>query len=227
MQDNFRVSPNQLVAIKLTRLRRFAFARDRDTYLDCAEYRQLMREIGMLLAYEVANELQTETVDFEIPTRGSASGTLLIGNYSVVVPILRTGLVLAEGFQSVLSHTHTGHIGLHQNKSTKRELIEYLVVLPDPSPSDRLFILLDPVIATGETAHRAITIVKEHGATKIIFVSLIASSEARERLSRDHHDVRFYTATIDEKLEDGRVYPGLGSVSELLFGFKTTNSIPL
>lgn len=226
MPGSLSVSANKLIAIKLARFRRFSSAfRGAGEYLDCAEYRQLMREIGMLLAYEVGDDLSVEKIEFETP-RGMAVGAALRGNFSVVVPILRTGLVLAEGFQSVLSHTHTGHIGLHRIKDhPERQLLQYLVVLPDPDPPDRLFIIIDSVIATGDTADRAIRLVKEHGATNISFVSVIASRPAISRLTQEHDDVNFYTTEIDDVLDEhGRVLPGLGSVSELLFGFKTTTS---
>lgn len=228
MQDNFTVSTNQLIAIKLSRMRSYEkfvqLEQAQGKYLDCAPYRQFMHEISTLLAYEVAGDLLTEEKDIET-SRGKAQGVLLKGNYSVLVPILRTGLSMAEGFQMVLSHTHTGHIGLHHDKDDPdRRLLEYLVVLPNPDPPDRLFIILDPVIATGETAHKAITILKNHDVRNISFACLIASRHARAFLSNKHPDVRFYATAIDDGLDPGtgRVIPGLGAVSELLFGYKTT-----
>lgn len=185
----------------------------------------LMREIGMLLAYEVANDLSTKKNPVETP-RGNADGTFLHGNYSAVVPILRTGLVLADGIQAVLSHTHTGHIGLHRDKDhPEHKILQYLEVLPVADPPDRLFIVADPVIATGDTADQALRILKAHGAKKISFVSVITSQKAKDRLSNDHPTVKFYVAAVDEEVDpSGRVVPGLGSVSELLFGFRTTTS---
>jgi uracil phosphoribosyltransferase len=226
VQHNVHVSTNQLVAIKLTRMREFAaLSRRGDRYLDCAPYRQLMREICMLLAYEVAGDLPIEEKIFETPY-GMATGKFLRGHhYSVVVPILRTGLIMAEGFQTVFSHTHAGQIGLHRDK-TSRELLQYVIVLPDADPSDRLFIVLDSVIATGETADRALSILKDHGATNISFVGLVASRPGIERLAKDHPKVRFYLAAVDDGLDDkeGWVIPGLGAVSELLFGFRSTRT---
>ena len=224
MRGEFNISTNKVMAIKLARLRAFVAPPDDPTeyYPDCAAYKHFMREIGMLLAYEVAKDLTTMDVRFDTP-RGEATGKRLSGNYSVVVPILRTGLILAEGFQTVLSHTHTGHIGLHKDKDhPEAGLIEYLVVLPNPDPPTRLFIVLDSVVATGETADRAINLIKEHGATNISFGSVVTSRLARDRLTKAHPDVRFYAAAVDEELDAaGRVVPGLGSVSELLFGFRT------
>jgi uracil phosphoribosyltransferase len=211
---NFAASPNKLVAHKVTQLRRDP--------LNCADYRQIMRHISTLLAYEVTLQLPYEEFPFEV--RGCKTSGIYLGNDPVIVPILRTGLIMAEAFQEVMPQTLTGHIGIHRDKSKPdRKLLEYLVSLPDLK--DRLVILLDPVIATGDTAKRAIELVKRRGAENIRFVSIIISEKARDILTTKHHDVRFYCAEVDEKVNDiGQVLPGLGSVSERLFGFKTKKS---
>ena len=160
MNGGFTTSRNALAAHKLTQLRREPLA--------CAEYRQLVRHISLLLAYEVTLALPAEEVKFE--ARGwQASGTSL-GIDPVIVPILRTGLVMAEAFQEVMPQTLTGHIGLHRDKGDpNRRLLQYLVSLPELK--GRLVILLDPVIATGDTACRALEIAKRRGAQDISFVS--------------------------------------------------------
>jgi uracil phosphoribosyltransferase len=214
MNGSFTTSGNALVAHKLTQLRREPLA--------CAEYRHLVRHISLLLAYEVTVALPAEAMKFEI--RGwPASGTSL-GIDPVIVPILRTGLVMGEAFQEVMPQTLTGHIGLHRDKGDpNRKLLQYLVSLPDPK--GRLVILLDPVIATGDTACRALEIAKRRGAENISFVSLVVSRPGRDRLVRDHSDVHFYCAAVDETVnEAGQVLPGLGSVSERLFGFRTRST---
>ena len=211
MNGGFTTSRNALAAHKLTQLRREPLA--------CAEYRHLVRHISLLLAYEVTLALPAEEVKFE--ARGcQASGTTL-GIDPVIVPILRTGLVMAEAFQEVMPQTLTGHIGLHRDKGDpNRKLLQYLVSLPDPK--GRLVILLDPVIATGDTACRALEIAKRRGADDISFVSLVVSRPGLDRLVQEHPDVHFYCVAMDETVnEAGQVLPGLGSVSERLFGFRT------
>jgi uracil phosphoribosyltransferase len=178
-----------------------------------------VRHISLLLAYEVTLALPAEEVRFEV--RGwQASGTSL-GIDPVIVPILRTGLVMAEAFQEVMPQTLTGHIGLHRDKGDpNKKLLQYLVSLPDMK--GRMVMLLDPVVATGDTACRALEIAKRRGAQNISFVSLVVSRPGRDRLVQEHPDVHFYCAAVDEAVnEAGQVLPGLGSVSERLFGFRT------
>ncbi len=211
MSGNFTISRNALVAHKLTQLRREP--------LNCAEYRLLVRHISFLLAYEVTLFLPTTELKFEV--RGCKAGGKSLGNDPIIVPILRTGLVMAEAFQEVMPQTLTGHIGLHRDKGdANRKLLQYIVSLPDMK--DRLVILLDPVIATGDTACRAVEIAKRRGAEDIRFVSLVVSESGRNRIVQDHPDVNFHCAAVDEIVNDsGQVLPGLGSVSERLFGFRT------
>lgn len=214
MGGGFTTSRNALAAHKLTQLRREP--------LLCAEYRHLVRHISLLLAYEVTLALPAEKIRFEV--RGcQASGTTL-GSDPVIVPILRTGLVMAEAFQEVMPQTLTGHIGLHRDKGDpRRKLLQYLVSLPEMN--ERLVILLDPVIATGDTACRALEIAKRRGAQNISFVSLVVSRPGRDRLVQQHPDVHFYCVAVDDTVnEAGQVLPGLGSVSERLFGFRTKSA---
>jgi len=225
MQDNFTVLTNKSLRLKLTELRECAARAEKRQIFDCDDYSRLMREIGIGLAYEAAKDLATEQRPVYTPY-GKAVGTFLQSR-PVVVPVLRSGLTLAEGFQTVLSNDmHTGYIGIHRDKNDlQRELLQYVIILPDPDPPDRLFIVLDPVIATGDTADQALNILKEHGATNISFMSLVVSQPAQDRLAKAHSDVRFYAVSIDEELDldhPGRVRPGIGSVSGNLFGFRTT-----
>ncbi len=214
MSGGFTTSRNALIAHKLTQLRREPLA--------CAEYRHLVRHISLLLAYEVTVSLPAEEVTFEV--RGRPASGASLGIDPVIVPILRTGLVMGEAFQEVMPQTLTGHIGLHRDKGDpNRKLLQYLVSLPDAK--GRLVILLDPVIATGDTACRALEIAKRRGADNISFVSLVVSRPGRDRLVREHPDVHFYCAAVDETVnEAGQVLPGLGSVSERLFGFRTRST---
>jgi uracil phosphoribosyltransferase len=181
-----------------------------------------VRHISLLLAYDVTVTLPAAEVTFEV--RGCQASGASLGIDPVIVPILRTGLVMGEAFQEVMPQTLTGHIGLHRDKGDpNRKLLQYLVSLPDAK--GRLVILLDPVIATGDTACRALEIAKRRGAENISFVSLVVSRPGRDRVVREHPDVHFYCAAVDETVnEAGQVLPGLGSVSERLFGFRTRST---
>jgi uracil phosphoribosyltransferase len=214
MNGRFTASRNALAVHKLTQLRREP--------LVCSEYRHLVRHISLLLAYEVTLALPAETVTFEV--RGCQASGIALGSDPVIVPILRTGLVMAEAFQEVMPQTLTGHIGLHRDKGDpNRKLLQYLVSLPEMD--ERLVILLDPVVATGDTACRALEIAKRRGARNISFVSLVISRLGRDRLVTEHPDVHFYCVAVDETVnEAGQVLPGLGSVSERLFGFRTRSA---
>ena len=214
MSGGFTISRNALASHKLTQLRREP--------LVCAEYRHLVRHISLLLAYEVTLALPAEPVTFEV--RGCETSGTTLGSDPVIVPILRTGLVMAEAFQEVMPQTLTGHIGLHRDKGDpNKKLLQYLVSLPEMI--ERLVIMLDPVIATGDTACRALEIAKRRGAQNISFVSLVVSRQGRDRLVREHPDVQFYCVAVDETVnEAGQVLPGLGSVSERLFGFRTRSA---
>jgi len=211
MNGRITTSQNALIAHQITRLRREP--------LGCAEYRGILRNISLLLAYEVTLNLPVEKITFQVRD-WPASGAVL-GNDPVIVPILRTGLIMAEAFQEVMPQTLTGHIGIHRDKDDpEKRLLQYLVSLPDLS--DRLVVLLDPVIATGETADRAVQIVKRRNAKNVCFGSVIVSKPAMDKLFAAHGDVHFFCGAADEIVNEvGQVLPGLGSVSERLFGFKT------
>lgn len=224
--SKFHISDHPLVAMKLTRLRR---EEDRnlspEQRLSCGAYSQLMKEISTLLAYEATRDLPTDKQEFET-TRGRAAGSAPRHDTPVIVPILRSGLVMAQAFLDVLPYAHTGHIGIHRDKSDpERKTIEYLVILPDPDPPERLYLLLDPVVAEGDTVCRAIESLKQIGVRRIRLVSLIVSSKGRDLLAKKHPDVEVYCAAVDERVNPrGEVEPGLGSVSEHLFGFKALDN---
>lgn len=214
MNETLFVTRNPLILHKLTQLRKEPF--------DCAEYREVMRHIGLLLASEISLSLPAKNVTFT--SRGILTKGTSLSCELVVVPILRTGLVLSEAFQEVVPNTLTGHIGIHRDKNDpSRKLMQYLVSLPDLAGATVL--LFDPVIATGDTAIRAIEIIKRNHAAKIYFVSIVISKKSLCRFSKEHPDILFYCAAVDSDLNsEGQVLPGLGSVSERLFGFKTKSS---
>jgi len=190
-----------------------------------------MYEISLLLAYEATSNLPTNNVEV-ITERGITSGAALKSNEPAVIPVLRSGLIMADGFRHALPQAVIGHIGIHQSKQT-RQMTEYMASLP--SPEDRLFIILDPVIATGDTACRAIEILLEHGvaASNIIFVAFIASESGKNRVLSEHPEIRICCASIDAGIDNNgtglnasfQVVPGIGSVSKKIFGFQT-ESLP-
>jgi len=217
MTGNFHVSDHPLVQHKLTHMRK------RKEDLRSREFVRLMREMGMLMAYEV-------TADIKLPaekrinteTGGVTTGRTLGRQKPVIVPILRTGLIMAEGLQDVIPTTLTGHIGIQyqsRHQDPNENPIDYLVTLPDDI-RDRHFIIVDPVVATGVTACRAISMLREFEikSENIRFVTILVTRVAKQRLIKEHEGVTVYCASDEEELLDGtRVLNGLGYVSERLY----------
>jgi uracil phosphoribosyltransferase len=189
-----------------------------------------MRELGMLMAYEVTADLPVDPKDVQTP-RGKAKGVEMRGDNPVIVPILRSGIVLADGIMDVIPRVVVGHIGIHRDKR-ENLVTEYFVSLP--RPLTRLFIVVDPVIATGATSCQAIEALKKNGVeeSQIRFVSLVISLAGKNIIAQRYPGISMYCAAIDSGTDDIsimqeglnealQVMPGLGSVSERLFGFKT------
>lgn len=195
-------------------LHKLAIMRARET--SSAEFRRLLREISTLLCYEVTRDLPLEPQTVHTPV-GPAMGHKIEGKKLVFVPILRAGLGLVEGMLDLAPSARVGHIGLYREPSTL-EAIEYYFRAPEDL-SERLCILVDPMLATANTAVAAIGRLKDRGVTRIRFVCLVAAPEGIERLHSAHPDVHLWTAAIDERLDEhGYIVPGLGDAGDRLFG---------
>jgi len=201
------ISPHPLVQHKLTLLR--------DHGTDPKLFRELLREIAVLLAYEATTDLATEEVMVMTPL-GQARGRRLRERVGLV-PILRAGLGMVEGIWNMMPNTEVWHIGLFRDEQTL-EPVEYYSRLP-VSPTVDVCLILDPMLATGGSGAAAIDMLKNWGARRIKFVGVIAAPEGVRRLTTTHPDVPLYLAAVDERLnEAGYIVPGLGDAGDRLFG---------
>ena len=208
--SNIHVVGHPLVQHKLTLMR--------DKAVSTKGFRQLLNEIGMLLAYEVTRDLPLELVEVETPLATFMSPTIS-GKKLVFAPILRAGVGFLDGMLNLVPSARVAHIGLYRNPETL-EAVEYYFKAP-ADVADRLVIVMDPMLATANSAVAAIEKLKGRGVTDIRFVCLLAAPEGVERLTRAHPDVKIWTAAIDEKLNDhGYIVPGLGDAGDRMFGTK-------
>ena len=190
----------------------------RDVTTTTQMFRQLVNELTLLLTYEATKDLATETVDIETPLEWM-SAERITGKKVAVCPILRAGVGMLDGVLSLIPGARVGFIGLYRNEETL-EPVEYYVKLPNDIV-DRVVILLDPMLATGNSTAAAVATVKGAGATSIRLIALIATPEGIERIHREHPDVAIVVASVDRALnEKGYIVPGLGDAGDRLYGTK-------
>ena len=188
----------------------------RDKNTSTKEFRELVHEISMLMAYEVTRDMPLTDKEIETPV-AKTTAKVLAGKKVALVPILRAGLGMVDGMLSIIPNAKVGHIGLYRDPNTLKP-VEYYCKLPDDI-QNREVILLDPMLATGGSASAAITFLKECGIKSIKFVCLISAPDGIERLQKDHPDVPIFCAAKDERLNDhAYIIPGLGDAGDRLFG---------
>ena len=188
----------------------------RDAKRSTKGFRQLLNEIGMLLAYEVTRDLPLEYIDIETPLT-AMSAPQIAGKKLVLAPILRAGVGFLDGMLSLVPSARVAHIGLYRDPETL-QAVEYYFKAPSDL-ADRMILVLDPMLATANSAVAAIDRLKERGAKDLRFVCLLAAPEGIERLRAAHPDVRIWTAALDERLNDhGYIVPGLGDAGDRMFG---------
>ncbi|WP_172331091.1 uracil phosphoribosyltransferase [Mangrovicoccus sp. HB161399] len=210
MTDHVTVVDHPLVQHKLTQMR----MKETPT----ADFRRNLREIAHLLAYEVMRDLPLEKTAIETPMEPMMAPQIE-GKKLVLVSILRAGNGLLEGVLDLVPQARVGHIGLYRDPETLVAVEYYLKVPSDIE--DRPVIVVDPMLATANSASAALTRLKEVGAKNMKFLCLLAAPEGIETLTRDHPDVPIYTAAIDERLDDhGYIRPGLGDAGDRMFGTK-------
>ena len=190
----------------------------RDKETGTKEFRELLNEISMLMAYEVTRDLPLREIEIETPIC-RAQTKVIAGKKLAIVPILRAGLGMVDGIMSLVPSAKVGHIGLYRDPITL-EPVEYYCKLPEDC-EEREILLVDPMLATGGSASAAIQFLKRRGCKHIKLVCLIAAPEGTSRVQADHPDVNIYVAAMDEKLNDhGYIVPGLGDAGDRLFGTK-------
>ena len=181
-------------------------------------FRQLLNEIGMLLAYEVTRDLPLELIDIETPLQ-PMKAPVLAGKKLVFAPILRAGVGFLDGMLSLVPSARVAHVGLYRDPKTL-VAVEYYFKAPE-DVADRLVLVLDPMLATANSAIAAVDRLKEAGAKSIRFVCLLAAPEGVEKFRAHHPDVHIWTAAIDSHLDDhGYIIPGLGDAGDRMFGTK-------
>lgn len=190
----------------------------RDKNTGSKAFRELVKEISMLMGYEVTRNLPLEDIEIETPVCKTKSKTLS-GRKLGIVPILRAGIGMVDGILELIPAAKVGHVGLYRDPETL-EPVEYYVKMPT-DVSERELIVVDPMLATGGSAKAAIKFIKDRGATNIKLVCLVACPEGIEAVQEMHPDVDIYVASVDEKLnEHAYIIPGLGDAGDRLFGTK-------
>ncbi|HWU86668.1 MAG TPA: uracil phosphoribosyltransferase [Kofleriaceae bacterium] len=210
MAGNVHVIDHPLVQHKLSLMR----SKDTST----STFRSLLREISTLLAYEVCRDLPTTLVPIETPI-APMMAPVLDGKKIVIVSILRAGTGILDGMLEILPSARVGHIGLYRDPKTL-DAVEYYFKVPE-NMSDRDAIIVDPMLATGNSAVAAVDRLKESGPRSIKFVCLLTCPEGLRVFHAQHPDVPVYTAAVDERLnEKSYIVPGLGDAGDRLFGTK-------
>jgi len=205
--SNVFVSPHPLVAHKLAKLR--------DANTEPKKFRELVREIAGLLAYEATSDLLTEEVDVTTPL--AVTRCRVLREKVGLVPILRSGLGMVEGFWELMPSAEVWHIGLYRDENTLKP-VEYYNKLPT-EPTVSVCLILDPMLATGGSATATVDVLKRWGVKKIKFVGVIGAPEGIAAMTAAHPEVPIYLAAVDEKLNEvGYILPGLGDAGDRQFG---------
>lgn len=190
----------------------------RQTECSTKDFRQLLDEIAMLMAYEVTRDLPLKEVEIETPV-AKCKSKIIAGKKLGIVPILRAGLGMVDGVLNIVPAAKVGHIGLYRDPETHMP-VEYYCKLPC-DVEERDLIVVDPMLATGGSAIAAIDFIKQRGFKSITMMCLVGCPEGVAALQAAHPDVDLYIASIDEKLDENKyIVPGLGDAGDRLFGTK-------
>ena len=180
------------------------------------DFRELLEEIAMLMAYEITSDFPLKEIEIKTPVSVCKS-KVLAGKKVGVVPILRAGLGMLNGVVNMIPAARVGHVGMYRDPATLKP-VEYYCKLPT-DVSERTLIVVDPMLATGGSAAAALTLLKEKGAKSIILMCLVAAPEGIKVINEEHPDVPLYVASVDECLnEKGYIVPGLGDAGDRIFG---------
>ena len=210
LPHSIHVVSHPLVQHKLTKMR--------DTQTSSANFRRLLREMGLLLGYDATRDLPLVETHIDTPI-APMDAPLLDGKKLVIVPILRAGLGLAEGVHDLVPLARVGHVGLYRDPRTL-QAVEYYFKMPGDI-SDRDVIVCDPMLATAHSAIACVDRLKETGARRIKVICILAAEPGARAFAEVHPDVPVFTAAVDAKLNDhGYIVPGLGDAGDRLFGTK-------
>jgi uracil phosphoribosyltransferase len=208
---NLYILDHPLIQHKLSHMR------DRDT--STRTFRELLRELTLLMGYEITRNLPLTTLRIETPIE-AIDAPVIAGKKLVVVPVLRAGIGMSDGLLELVPSARVGHIGVYRDPDTHLP-VEYLVRLPDLAERD--FIVCDPMLATGNSAVHAVNVLKKRDVTdgQIVFLALVAAPEGMQVFQDAHPNVKVYVASLDSHLnEHAYIVPGLGDAGDRLFGTK-------
>ena len=190
----------------------------RKTDTSTKDFRQLVKEIAMLMGYEATRQLPLEEVDIETPIC-KTTVKMLKGEDIAIVPILRAGLGMVDGMLELVPNAKVGHVGLYRDPET-HEPVEYYCKLPADCANREVFVV-DPMLATGGSAVAALDMLKKRGVKNIHFMCIIAAPEGVKRLTEEHPDVDVYIGALDDHLNEHKyIVPGLGDAGDRIFGTK-------
>ena len=208
--ENVHIIDHPLIQHKISMLR--------DKHTGTAEFRALIEEIAMLMAYEALRDLPLKEIEVETPIE-TCMTPVIAGKKLAVVPILRAGLGMVNGILALVPTAKVGHIGLYRDETT-HEPHEYYCKLPSPI-EQRTIVVTDPMLATGGSAEAAVDFIKQHGGKNIKFMCIIAAPEGLARLQKAHPDVQIYVGHLDRCLNsDAYICTGLGDAGDRIFGTK-------
>ncbi len=210
MLDKVHIIKHPLIQDKLARMR------DRNT--SSRDFRFLLRELSSLMAFEVTRDIKTESVTVNTPLDLDVEGLRVNHNEIVLVTIFRAGVGMTEGVLEVIPQARVGHVGIYRNPETL-DAVQYYQKLPSDIAVSRLVLLIDPMLATGNTMVRTLEICREAGAKNMRIMCLVAAPEGINKVRKEFKDIPIYTAALDEKLDDhGYIIPGLGDAGDRIFG---------
>ena len=210
MSLKIKVIDHPLIQHKLTYLR--------DKTTGTKDFREMLEEISLLMAYEITRDLPLQDTIVETPV-GPCKAKVLAGKKLGVIPILRAGLGMIAGIIQLIPTAKVGHVGLYRDPVTLQP-VEYYCKLPS-DVAERELIVVDPMLATGGSAAAAITLLKQKGAKNIKLMCLVSAPEGVKVMNDAHPDVEIFTAALDDKLNDhGYIVPGLGDAGDRIFGTK-------
>ena len=190
----------------------------RDKETGSKDFRELLKEIALLMGYEVTRDIPLESIEIETPICKTIAKRVS-GRKLAIVPILRAGMGMVEGLLNLVPVARVGHIGLYRDETTHNPVV-YFCKLPEDI-QDRLVIVTDPMLATGGSACDALTILKQRGCNNIRLMCLVGAPEGIERVQREHPDIDIYLAAVDDHLnENAYIVPGLGDAGDRIFGTK-------
>ena len=208
---NLFILDHPLIQHKLTHMR--------DKSTSTRTFRDLLREIALLMGYEITRDLPLTSQTIDTPLT-STDAPVIAGRKLVVVPVLRAGIGMSDGLLELIPSARVGHIGVYRDADCRP--VEYLVKLPDLA--ERTFIVCDPMLATGRSAVHAVDVLKQRGVrgTAISFMALVAAPEGVQAFAAAHPDVKLYAAALDSHLnEHAYIVPGLGDAGDRLFGTRS------